>query len=437
MNVVCGGCGAEYKINSSKIKGSKAWFKCKKCSDDIIVEKDNTLDEFLAEDFPEETQDHEIFSMPDNSPIDAAAQLSPSLPPKKYRLGLTVKVILLMLMVSLVPGSIYFTLSSKSAHDSIISETNRTGTMISNQLASQVDEWIDKNVRVLKAIANIPAIQSMDIHNQEAVLKGLQKEYPWMYLVFTTDINGSNIARSDGTPLRSYAGRQYLKDIANGSELAWQTLIGKTSKKPALVLAVPITSQGRTLGLVAAAMTRDAISERIARFNLGRTGSGFLVDQTGKTVAHQNNAFVLKQHNMSTHPLVTASQAGRQGRIEFIDADGEAAIGFTSPTALGWVLAIQQDKKEALEPLKKARLSAMLLLGVTLAAVLLIALFASRTIVTPIKELTKAADRISVGDMDVEIKNRSKDEIGDLAEAVTRLQDSIRISISRLQRLRK
>ncbi len=450
MNVVCSGCSAEYKVDSSKIKGSKAWFKCKKCSEDIIVEKQSTLDElypgetssedeFLLEDFPEETLDSETSSIPtpSQSPMAAATQPSPTLPPKKYRLGLTVKVILLMLVVSLVPGSIYFTLSSKSAHDRIISETNRTGTMVTSQLASQVDEWIDKNVRVLKTIATLPAVQSMDIHNQEAVLKGVQKQYPWMYLVFTTNINGDNIARSDKNPLRSYAGRQYVKDIADGAELAWQTLIGKTSNKPALVLAVPITRQGRTLGLLAAAMTREAISERVTRFNMGRTGSGFLVDQTGKTVAHQNNAFVLKQQDMSTHPLVTASRAGRQGRIEFINANGEAAIGFASPTALGWVLAIQQDKKEALEPLKQAQISAMVLLGVTLAAVILIALLASRTIVKPIKELTEAADRISVGDMDVEIKNRSKDEIGDLAEAITRLQDSIRISISRLQRLRK
>ncbi len=219
--------------------------------------------------------------------------------------------------------------------------------------------------------------------------------------------------------------------------MAWQTLIGNTSKKPALVLAVPITRQGKTIGLLAAAMTRDAISERVIRFQLGRTGSGFLVDQTGLTVAHQNNAFVLKQRNMSGHPLVAASQKGRQGRIEFIDVNGEPAIGFTSVTALGWVVAIQQNQQEALEPLTKAKFSALVLLAVTLAVVLIIVMVAGQILVKPIKELTQAADRISLGDMDVEIKTQSKDEIGDLAQAVTRLQDSIRISISRLQRLRK
>lgn len=457
MKVVCNGCGAEYKIDPSKIQGPKAWFKCKNCSEKIIVEKEDIFDETFAEeptaeepafenaspgdDLSSETQD--IFSMPGSPPVpeDSTAtaidQPSVLISVKKHRFGLTTKVVLLMLIVSLVPGGIFFALTSKSAHDRIISQTNRNGTMISSQLASQVDEWLDKNIRALKTVADLPSIQTMDIYNQEDVIKALQKEYPWMYLVFTTDINGKNIARSDKNNLKNYAGRQYVKDITDGAKLAWQTLIGKTSKKPALVLAVPITRQGKTIGLLAAAMTRDAISERITRFKLGRTGSGFLVDQTGLTVAHQNNAFVLKQRNMSGHPLVTASQEGKQGRIEFMDINGEPAIGFTSVTALGWVVAIQQSQQEALEPLTQARFSALVLLGLTLTAVLGIAMVAGRTLVKPIKELTQAADQISVGDMDVEIKTQSKDEIGDLAQAVIRLQDSIRISISRLQRPRK
>jgi len=51
--------------------------------------------------------------------------------------------------------------------------------------------------------------------------------------------------------------------------------------------------------------------------------------------------------------------------------------------------------------------------------------------------LTDAANRISVGELGVEIENKSKDEIGELAEAITRMQDSIRLSIERLRRRRR
>ena len=53
-----------------------------------------------------------------------------------------------------------------------------------------------------------------------------------------------------------------------------------------------------------------------------------------------------------------------------------------------------------------------------------------------IQYLTEAADRISVGDLEAEINVESKDEIGNLAEAISRMQDSLRFSIERLRRRR-
>ncbi len=435
MEVVCEECGSKYRIDPLKVNGPNAWFKCRGCSEPVNVDRQKPAGDYRQK--PAGDSDPSRSSGREPVTESFATQSVQSPPGKRYRFGLTAKVILLMLLVSLIPGGIYFALSSKLSHERILSESEGLGIMISDQLSSQVDMWIDKNVRALKTLAHLPGIRSMNAGDQESVLKSLQKEYPWMYLVFTTDIDGRNLARSDGASLKDYANRQYVKDIAGGSELAWQTLIGKTSKKPALVLAVPIKSQGRIVGLLAAAMTRDAISKRITTFKQGKTGSSFLVDQTGSVVAHRNSAFVMHKQDMSTHPLIMASQSGRYGKIEFVNATGNTAIGFTKTTGLGWILAIQQDKSEALAPLKEARFFAITLLGCTLIVVLLIALFAGRTIVRPITELTDAANRISVGDLDVEIKNQSKDEIGDLAEAVTRLQDSIRISISRMRRLKK
>jgi len=53
-----------------------------------------------------------------------------------------------------------------------------------------------------------------------------------------------------------------------------------------------------------------------------------------------------------------------------------------------------------------------------------------------IQALTNIADRISVGELDAEIEAQSNDEIGDLGDAVSRMQDSIRLSIERLRKRR-
>jgi methyl-accepting chemotaxis protein len=51
-----------------------------------------------------------------------------------------------------------------------------------------------------------------------------------------------------------------------------------------------------------------------------------------------------------------------------------------------------------------------------------------------IKSLTDVADRISVGELDAEVEPTSNDEIGELSNAVSRMQESIRLSIERIRR---
>ena len=357
---------------------------------------------------------------------------------KKSGMGLTTKVVLLMLLVSLVPGAVYFAISFQKNSERIYDDTNRYGEQITSSLTAEVNEWIDKNVRVLKTLAAMPAIQSMNRFEQEILLKKVHDEYPWMYLVFTTDINGMNVARNDDGELRDYSDRQYVQEVMEGKDLAWQNLIGKTSKQPALVIAVPIRRGDKVVGVMAAAMTRDAISQRVANWKQGDTGYAFLVDENGKIVAHQLPELVEKQEDFSRYPLVASARNKKKGMIEFKDpAKGVETIGFSQQTDLGWVLATQQSKAEAFRTLSDAQRFALMLLGGTLVVVVLIAVLASRAIVNPIRRLTDAANRISVGELGVEIENKSKDEIGDLADAITRMQDSIRLSIERLRRRRR
>lgn len=448
MIVICEECGKKYRIDPSKIKGDKARFKCRTCAHMITVSKPETVS--LPPEMPEpEVSSPALPASPEKPPVAAEMEPEPeSAAPlaaaamerrkKKSGMGLTTKVILLMLLVSLVPGGIYFAISFQKNSTRIYQETDLFGKQVTSSLTSEVNEWIDKNVRVLKALAEMPAIQSMNRYEQEILLKKVQEQYPWMYLVFTTDAIGMNIARNDDGELRDYSDRQYVQEVAAGKPLAWQNLIGKTSKQPALVIAVPIHRGTEIVGVMAAAMTRDDISQRVANWKQGKTGFAFLVDENGKVVAHQQPALVEKQEDFSQNPLIASARNKKQDMIEFKDpATGNDTIGFARQTELGWVLATQQSKSEAFRTLAEAQRFALMLLGGTFVIVVLIAVLASRAIVNPIRKLTDAANRISVGELGVEIENKSKDEIGDLADAITRMQDSIRLSIERLRRRRR
>ena len=72
--------------------------------------------------------------------------------------------------------------------------------------------------------------------------------------------------------------------------------------------------------------------------------------------------------------------------------------------------------------------------GGTLVLIGIIMLLYVQRVTKKIKSLTEIAYRISVGELGAEIGIKSKDEIGDLADAISRMQDSIRLSIERLRR---
>jgi HAMP domain-containing protein len=76
------------------------------------------------------------------------------------------------------------------------------------------------------------------------------------------------------------------------------------------------------------------------------------------------------------------------------------------------------------------------ILAGTLLIVGLIVSFYGHRLTRNIRKLTDIADRISVGELDAAIPAMARDEVGLLAEAISRMQDSLRLSIERLRRRR-
>jgi methyl-accepting chemotaxis protein len=259
-----------------------------------------------------------------------------------------------------------------------------------------------------------------------------------MYLVFTVGANGMNIARNDGQPLVPYGDRQYYKDVMAGKAMSWQTVVGRTSNVPALVIAVPIKEDNRVLGVLAAAMTVDDISKQIATWKRGATGYAFLIDEKGNVIAHPTAQVVQKRENLNSYPLI--AEFRRKGWTTlttlFTAPNGEGALGHARSNNLGWILALQQEEREVFDSLNVLQNFALALLAVTALLAAAIAWFSARAIAKPIMKLTDAAERMSMGDLNVRIDVRSGDEIGLLAEAIGRMQTSLRMAMERLRKKR-
>jgi HAMP domain-containing protein len=160
----------------------------------------------------------------------------------------------------------------------------------------------------------------------------------------------------------------------------------------------------------------------------------------------------LKENFAGFWKIFIGVKGGRksQGYYAWQDKDGTFRDKFMVCTPIAgtrFVIAATTYMDDFTGPLKKmessakaltdkAKIFTLAILGATLLLVGLIVSIYGHRLTGKIRSLTEVADRISVGELGMEIDTKSKDEIGDLAEAIARMQDSIRLSIERLRRRR-
>jgi methyl-accepting chemotaxis protein len=239
MDIICDVCAKKYRVDETKMKSEKAKVKCKAC-DNIMVVTKPALEPVDEPSFPPETPEPEVSQA---APISERAIERPAMQRQepediptsiyggqKVRFGLFGKIITVMLLVSLLPFAIFWGITLRETNERIRTDTEALMAQTAQGLGNQVSDWIDNNEAILRTAAKLSEITTMDELQQKPVLETIQKQYPYMYLVFTVGTDGLNVARSDDVPLMDYSERKYYKDIIRGKNLSWQTLIGKTSK---------------------------------------------------------------------------------------------------------------------------------------------------------------------------------------------------------------
>ncbi len=345
------------------------------------------------------------------------------------------QILVTMLLIALIPlGGLWYISIYKSNQEWT---ANIFQNLLGNteHLSQSVDEWTSMNLRLLEQNGASPAILGMDAKAQDPVLKSITTSYEWVYLAFTILPDGQNIGRSDGNPPTFYGDREYFQQVLGGKVIGQQVLMGKTSGKPAFILAKPIKGDGaKNLGVIAIAMTLEELSKTITKTRIGETGFAILLDDKNRLIAHGKGAVASELQDFSAHPVLKMGNRFDHDSIAFVE-DGKKIVAYSQKTKLGWTLIVQQDHQEAYAAADEAQRNSVLLLVITLIIVMAIAFLLAHRLSTPIRNLTAIADEISRGNLGAEIKETSRsDEIGALARAIERMGVSLQMAFEKLRK---
>ncbi len=309
---------------------------------------------------------------------------------------------------------------------------------LGNLTATQVEQWLNFNIEALRKVAAQEEIRSLDPERQKPLLRTMDLAHDYMYLVSTTDVLGRNIARSDDVAPKDYNDRLWFQNALRGQSPSLQVLIGRTSQKPALVVATPIRNAAdNIIGVAMFASTLDDLTKTVLNARVGENGYAYLVDQSGTLLAHPNmlDAELTQLEDYSREaPVVTLLQTREHTWLTYTDANGITWRAYVVPLENGWGLVVQQPESEILASAQiftNLSIGVMVLIGIVLFALVWVSI---RQFVAPVELLTATAQAIAAGHFEQRAPEASKDELGILGGALNLMANRLQEAIQDLEK---
>ena len=301
------------------------------------------------------------------------------------------------------------------------------------RISAHADGWLQLNYESLAEHADTTAVRSMLPELQRPVLITIANHQPWTQVAFTVGLDGVSLSRSDSLAPINYSDRVYFKTTVAGQPLGQQMLISRTTNRPSWVVAVPVKDElGKVVGVLAKTNGLNELTDQLANVKIGDSGRAILLAPDGKLAGMTGATFDKELKDFSNRPLYKDRENVRGGLLRYVD-DGRPTMAVLQPVRFGWLVAVQIDEAEALQPVKDTDRTMLVLLLVATVLAAAFAAIAAPGFARPLVRLTTIAEDMSRGHFDHEIPGTDRgDEIGALARAVERMTRSLRLAMERL-----
>jgi len=189
----------------------------------------------------------------------------------------------------------------------------------------------------------------------------------------------------------------------------------------------------RVKAIVSADISLEWLTWLVLSIRLGRTGYGFIMSDIGTIVTHPREEWIMRQSIFSLAEEYGDSRLRRIGRTMIREKSGfvelgstltgeDAFLAFARIPSPGWSLGAVFPKSEIFEKVTGLYERTVLLSGLGVVLLLIISALVARSMARPLLHMSEATRRVARGDLDIDLSDiRRKDEVGQLAQAFTRM----------------
>ncbi len=204
-------------------------------------------------------------------------------------------------------------------------------------------------------------------------------------------------------------------------------------------MAIALAGSGLDTGVSVAEVNLKVILDVVSHIKVGQRGRAYVVDATGRLIAHPDISLVLRNLDLShldqVREAIAAEPPAQPPTPTATDIEGHHVLTASAAVApLGWHVLVELPVAEAYAPLYDAvKRSAALLIGALVLA-MLAALLLTRRMLAPIRALHAGAARIGTGDFGQRLTIKSGDELEALGEQFNNMAARLEESYATLER---
>jgi two-component system sensor histidine kinase YesM len=192
------------------------------------------------------------------------------------------------------------------------------------------------------------------------------------------------------------------------------------------------TATGKDMGALVLGTKEFALADTFSYIDLGPNGFVFIIDKTGKVVSHLNKNKLTKMAEYTFIPqIINAGESDTRTFPGYID-NQKFMISYTQSNTNGWYVVSAIPYSYLMERITNVGKYSFRLDVVLFILAITTSLLISISISRPVQQLVVAMKRVEDGDLNVNVKLRSNNEIGILGKSFNRMILRIKLLIDRV-----
>ena len=312
----------------------------------------------------------------------------------------------------------------------------------SRSAAQKIETFIEGIRDQLGWVVQFPWTEGDDDRRRLDALRLLQ-QVPAIVSIALVDQTGTE---------RVFVSRLGLNRIGRGADMSADPAVvgARTSKvwygpvryqqdsEPYMTLAV--AGNLAAAGVAIADINLKLIWDVVAAIKIGDTGHTFVVDNSGRLIAHPDISLVLRGGAGSGDfsQLKSIVSAANGSAVTTTGDEGKPVVALSVPAAnVGWTVIAQQPVLEAFASIRAALWRSMALIAVGAFFAFALAYWLAHRMSGPIRQLEDGVRRVGTGQFSHRIKISSGDELEQLATNFNEMAEELAVSKQKSERINR